>query len=321
MVVLMLAACGGGLSPDDYNAAYQSAYCDYAVRCRESSEKADCLATFPNRPTPIDSFQLAGLHAGTIQWNTDAARACIDAVRETSCRRDDVPAPVCAGVMTGTVAVGGACDPNISEMCDGGFCGEAGDASCTVDACCAGTCRALPTPQPIGASCMVAPCVEEAYCAPMAVCAPRLGVGEDCSANIGGCVAGTDCNDRGGAETCTVLPDTGETCYGDLPCGNLSDECQANVCAPRPVAGDACDPRYGCVGDSTCRDGLCVHVIPPAPGAPCDTDDECAYPQLCASGYCARDLADGAACIRGIECESTFCDATSRQCVTPACYQ
>lgn len=155
------------------------------------------------------------------------------------------PAPQAGEPCTNHCATGSVCraDPSGGKTCQppvpiGSACVE---RVCVRGAYCeSGTCTALPGPgEPCANGYSCDP--QTAYCptdASTPVCAPRRGLGEDCTASLGACIV-------------------------DLRCSCSDADCTTRHCAETIELGDACsaaDPNRLCRPGTECRDGACAPV-------------------------------------------------------------
>jgi hypothetical protein len=282
-LALGAASCGGSIAGgpvalEDFARELLDAMCTVAVACEEMPDRATCLASRP--VLNFDTFATleAGVAAGTVTYDGQAARACIDVFKRfASCKATQTGDPqvtlaVCDRVFLGTVPTGGACF--VSEECaDRGFCAR---VNCTTPGCCAGTCLARPAPIAAGGDCsnLVADqdCVAGTVC-DSGTCTAPLGPGAAC-APFDYCVLPYECRNIDPATnmgTCTPPPESGQPCgTGDVAsvCNDERDTCDdvAHVCRRRIPVGGAC--TFRCVYYAECDGTTCVQR--PGLGASCN---------------------------------------------------
>jgi len=318
--VLLLQACegganGGDVAYDELPAAQVDALCDYMVHCGIAASTALCADVWDEllRPDPDLDAAVAG---GSVKYDEDAAKACLEAIRGGACSSGfftGEPPAACDDVFQGTVADGGACW--IDEQCVSGECQSDG----CPDACCEGACVAATPDAAIGQPCGQG-CVEGAYCDVNDVCAALKQSGAACD---GGdeCVAGLNCL----AGTCQTGPGKDEPCL-EFQCAlPLACDPGTLTCKPLPGEGDACLPAAGnCLIGLTCSEATMTCTKPGGVGSACSgglIGSGCAGAAYCeiadgaTSGTCVALKADGAACNDGGECQSGDC--TDMLCATP----
>jgi hypothetical protein len=237
----------GSIALADFGAAFDAAYCAPLVPCGVYTSLAACEAAIHFGGTTQIVTASTDVQAGTITYDAAAAGACIAAL-PTDCTAIEpfvdttmplsplnllAVTPACAGVFTGRLAAGAACQLSWECPPSAGSCSNAG-ASCAGTACCVGICMdgAIPPPYPLGTNCEIAYCLLPGFC--------------------------------GSSMTCAVLPGEGESCSGDL-CGRLDDYCQrpasggtTGICTKRIPIGQTCPmPSIGqndpCVLDGGCE--------------------------------------------------------------------
>jgi hypothetical protein len=305
LLVAALAACGGGSGLDvhDYFARLHEARCRGQVACKEYPDLASCLATSWD---PLASRQhdavAAGVDAGKIHFNADAAQRCLDGLPAVCQLTGDQPSPVeaaCLEAFTGAVPEGSPCF--LDEECVEGSAGACvPPASCPANTCCAGTCAGVVVLQtPIGAACSspnYRECVVGAYCETTNLCTAALPAGAACpSARPGICATGYCFNN-----VCVTPAASGATCdpaNSGVACSDFAEVCdpQRLKCIPLRAVGETCSRQSqvaACVTLAICGSaGTCV-----ARGKPGDACDP-TVSQACL---------DGAAC-----------DTATKTCMVP----
>ena len=308
--------------PDGYVDAFHGALvevaCRAVVECPESrtnvfpwygkfTDRASCerffLVEYPEL-LPFVGVEEA-IAQGRILVDADAERDCVAALRASAaslpaCASSQVlDASACDGVLTGTVAPGGAC--HVSEAC-------AGDARCDRSPC-PGAIRTQPPGYEEGC---YAECGADGAC----------GAGEECRQFNGGAISiclrtdGTsppDPSDRCGGvcvanlDRCAADPCVdGESCRQDRQTGEFA-------CRPKLGEGDACtfgddctrdSSRVGCVEES----GVCTRYGTVPVGGFCDEFDAYCEPHLRCTGpgeTCAP-LPDPPSLTEGEDCSNAF---------------
>lgn len=298
--MLALVACGGGsIAVEDLPAEVKDARCDNLVKCEGIADRATCNAAITLDTSTVSPIQ-AGIKNGTIKYNADKAGDCVDQISGQSCAFDGFHNDsACDGILTGTVATGGACV--ISEQCaNHGDCTPT-DGNCDPDtACCAGTCMGGSIESALGG-----PCDDELHvCATAAYCKPGTGSGPGtCTALVAG--EGTACDDiqacvnplycnlnfQTGVGACKKPAASNAACVrADLiACADQRDYCNATslTCVRRVAVGAACmSGSMPCVGYASCIAGTCVADI--AAGGACvvDSGADCAGNLMCTAGTC-----------------------------------
>ncbi|WP_156041042.1 hypothetical protein [Chondromyces apiculatus] len=254
-----------------FAAEYTSASCELAARCGQMPDLDTCLR--------LDhaSGELLQLMAsavfGDVTYDADAARACVDALRNQSC--DTLLAAqrsvesACAGVLTGAAAVDEPC--LVAGECAGDSVCDRSGCEGNGDPCCLGKCAAAPAAVAIGGACGELPCVDEAYCEitgeveegvpPVGTCEARRDNGENCSAS-NACKDGQRCDLSTGQGRCYILSPEGEQCNATLDVACLASDnwCDpaANTCVKLPSPGQACTPNGRCIGHAYCAEGTCL---------------------------------------------------------------
>jgi hypothetical protein len=290
-----LAGCGGGsaIPIDDLATSVRAANCRAAAACGDAPSQATCEASISLTRDPDLNAVVAAVRRGTVVYDGDAARQCVDGLGQGCVAALGAP-PSCAEAFHGTVAPGGACQ--VSYECISSVC----DAPC-VSGCCVGVCAAGTAKVSAGGACASGggSCVDGAFCkggqcvadlAIGATCAPDDVCQQPalCSATTGGtgvCTAGAD---RAGAcafirnYPCLSREDycdpTTLVCLQSKPVGAAcsGSECVAfasclnGICTAHPTLGQACDAIGGlsCLGDVACVGGVCVAAAPQDPCTP-----------------------------------------------------
>jgi hypothetical protein len=134
------------------------------------------------------------------------------------------------------------------------------------------------------------------------VCAPALGVGDDCD-DVHFCGFGLVCDGqkcaRQSPEGGACGPQAASVCQGPFVCVE-------GRCTKRLLAGAACTDPFQCDGDLRCIDGVCGESL--GAGAPCkDGDYTCGTGLDCIAGKCATVRAGGESCTTDSECQSYNC--------------
>lgn len=285
---------------DGFLASYAKAVCETSERCWSSLAEGyesfgqSCAEVWEVRLKQGAFSNLAAAIAdGRIEYDADAAQACLDAIGALSCE-DDL-------------------DVNLGDDCEGAFVGslEAG-ADCTLDVECGAGLQCV-----VGASCP-------------GTCGPRVPLGGACTRE-NRCEAGlaclTDAQEQG---TCIVLSRPGESCSSPRSCPTFytcldldsSDPESTGTCEPRdqlfsakldePCAfggapGRLCEPGLVCsYGDEAgSLTGVCRELVGSGEGCtlalpePCPDGEYCRISDLKATplaGVCSKRPELGDAC-------------------------
>jgi len=125
--------------------------------------------------------------------------------------------------------------------------------------------------------------------------APRVGVGQDCTANE--CIGELYCNP--GTRLCAQFPTSGQSCQYSYVC-DAQDYCDSNthICTPRLDLGDACGSDAGHMQTCGCVNGLYCNPLmtPPTCAAFPKLGEPCAVDPVTHKAYGALFCADGLRC-------------------------
>lgn len=280
---------------EEFFPAAEEAYCDWAVSCNQFGGVNRCKNVM-HLETRLSMRRLSGVGSGDgvtlaylqdavdvgrIEFDADAAVACLDYVRARTC---DLPEyhtwteeelagqAACEAVLRGRMGKNGPCAQAI-ECAEEAVCGF--DPMC-VDMCCPGACRVLAAP---------------------------IAEGEPCPTNPNSqCEAGTGClidSDTFLPTVCTKLAEVGQSCewIGCDAEGTCEYDGNNFSCLPLGDVGQACD--Y----EGQCRAGLV-----------------CARDENFDNGECFAPAGEGEPCKSGVSqtCRrvDNVCDAASETCVT-----
>ncbi len=308
VAVVVLAGCSGGIAAPDYARELHDAQCEQRVRCGLFPDTASCDPYFP---VASEAGLLAAIDRGASRYDADQAEQCVNELRNTPCDLTTMegralPA-ACARVVTGTGAMGAACFSN----------GECSSGACQIPSCgttcCSGTCIAATPPGQAGEPCASRPCAAGLACDNTKTCVALFAAGAPCTLGTQ-CAYGLGC--AGTPGTCKPLPKLGEACPDDL-CAELGASCDATAtCAPLGLTGAACTTARDCSPYFTCAAPSCAPN--PALGEPCT--GLCRDGSWCdsATGACTAPQADGATCVTGLQCSSSYCDAAQAPAVCAA---
>lgn len=318
-----LAACGGsaGIAVEDLDDEFAAAMCDYLVGCGIFETQADCRANLSYEG--IDPDLIAGVDNGSIDYDSGAAKDCLDSISGWDCASlfgNDDGNESCDNTFTGTIADGAGCF--LDEQCVSARCVEPDGCA---DACCEGTCGPEVADAAIGGDCAEADCVAGAYCDDQDVCAARSAQGETC-AWAGECQSGLVCA-SGEVGTCESPPVAGDPCLGEGCGGVLGLTCDfsTTTCQPVLYEGDACD-----IENDLCSRAylLCEpesSTCAPFPGVgescaafQCGLGAYCDYDFELGQGTCVVRGGDGAACEGDWQCLDENCDGEPGTCKAPA---
>lgn len=297
-LLVAVAACGSSdpIDVDGWEELHRRAYCERRVRCGAALDVDSCMEASP----PFHAGQdAAGVHAGRMRFDADAAAACLAEYERGACDAEIQ----CLGVFTGLVADGGTC---YGRDCATGYCDAFG-----VDTCMAGTCQAL---APLGASCAGAVCVAGAWCDFNDLCVPPSSLGGGCDVfSFNSCAAGLLCDPS--TLQCVRPAAHGAPCTVGT-CHTLGDQCIDGTCQATPGLGGACGAEVQCQDPLVCAGGVCVA---PAPiGASCTVAAfNCEPGSFCSdASVCEAWRADGMPCGSYLECDSGYCDQST---ASPVC--
>jgi hypothetical protein len=276
---------GNSIKLADVAAVSTAKICEYSVRCGRFPDQATCVAA---NTSDVGQF-LADVQAGKLLYDGAAAATCYKGFATLSCAYSDPTPypPVCDSVVKGTIMPGGVCSNDsvcVSQSCAQGNC----DPTAT---CCAGTCRALTGPAPIGAPCDSAPCGPDGYCDVTSVCAARAAAGRPCN-DFDGCVAGLGCamDTATMSGVCAIFPAHGQTCNpAALPCDLPTDYCDpaTTKCTTRVPPGGPCQTSDECPSYAMCDAGTGTCMTLSGPGQACTQDFDCLGFLTCPNGVCA----------------------------------
>jgi hypothetical protein len=213
LVLLLVAACGGDGSSaattlDELGPQLSQAECTKAFRCCTQDQlsalfqSAMTLTTTAQCEQYVDTLlsgiaipkYMASVTAGRLQYDADAAGACVNAIGGQSCTDFDMTRSPstpggCATFLKPLVAIGGACSQTYE--CINGYCKGAVTMPTPMD----GTCTALPA------------------------------MGQPCTAL---CATGLYCDQSTGS--CQMLKADGTTCTVGIEC--RSGACPTGQCGP-----------------------------------------------------------------------------------------
>ncbi|MDF1564424.1 MAG: Dickkopf N-terminal cysteine-rich domain-containing protein [Deltaproteobacteria bacterium] len=281
----------------------------------------------------------AAIDRGTLAYDGDKMRECIDAMSAAGCEAigSDEPPAACEQAMAGNVAPEGTC--YIDEEC-------AGDAFCSQDMACPGMCESYLPAQAdctMGGRCTGSTTCVGGVCTPLAQAGqpcggeahPYCANGLDCEGeswpNPGTCVAQPTPTLAGADQACD--PEARQLCQAGLSCsliGLEGGEIPIWECKPGVASGatcnyglpDPCPSTEYCAGqiDPSNLTGTCT-ALPGENAACADTfmGEGCQPGLECVDGICFRSKRIGESCSGEWECVSGFCAETSMQCAVPEC--
>ncbi|MEZ4380885.1 MAG: Dickkopf N-terminal cysteine-rich domain-containing protein [Nannocystaceae bacterium] len=315
---LVLPACNNEIPYEDVDDEQVDAICDYLVGCGIAASTELCVDAYrgvldndPNLDAAVDN--------GSVVYDGEAAKQCLDSIRESTCSGDifgaDADTDACDQVFTGTVDNGGACW--FSEQCVSGSC-DLGDC---VEACCEGTCIATPPDVGVGEDCTgAANCVSGSYCDfNSGLCAAAIGDGGTCGSDY---ECATDLYCLGGV--CKASLPEGASCIeGECGAFLLGCDVDTDTCQKFRKEGEACNPLASlCAFGLRCDEVTSKCAPPGGVGTPCGfSGTSCANGTFCdfEVGTCQATKASGAACVLDSECQSLYCDDTCK--AEPICVQ
>lgn len=274
-------------------------HCDYLLRCGFYADRTLC-----ERALTFNLAEALGPHiaAGAVHYDPAAAYACVAGIRSGSCYFYD-PAPpsptICRQVFQGATANDAPCA--IDSQCLSGRCAPSVD--CPPDACCPGTCLALPAPKIVAEG---QPCTSESEnlgCGDGMTCwltlqdehpftcVRRLGLGEICDELP--CQRELFClPSTTGPATCVHYPRRGEACSDALGvCAFRDDYCDKTTytCVPLGAVSTACQSDSTCARSNFC-DMSATHTCKPrkGPGEACEGTRQCLGFLDCIGGTCTK---------------------------------
>ena len=313
-----LVGCGadnrGPLTVDQLASAETSAYCDILVRCHLVDDYATCR-TLDLGPS-VDPSVVAAVHAGTVLFNADKARACVTGIESWTCDRTVAfksrwTPPECSEIFGGTIGAMGTCA--IGAECASQVC----NLTTCPTTCCQGTCigAAPPVHPRLGDPCAGASSCANSYCDPnFLTCLALLPVGAACMTTTQ-CAEGLTCSG-----TCQESLALGAACSG--LCGDLGAYCSptTSTCVAVGLSGAHCTTTAQCSALYTCN-GTGTCALRPRLGDACTGTSSCIDHSFCdaTTTVCASPKADGQSCMVARECSSNHCDSAGTQtCTTPA---
>ena len=285
----IVGAIGCGPSSwDDFRNQLGDRVCAQAVRCGAlpaSEQKIACPVPWDvlGKIGPMNGLDVAGeIKAGRMQFNSDGAQDCLDAVGGSPCDPSALEARIalrCHHVIAPNVAGGGVCRG--SGECVGGTCGSAFNG-------CPSICTSYPPPG--------------------TACDPQ-GFGTTCDPTVQYCGQPHPGGFDGGVPEATVClrhKQRGDACDVDEEC-SFGLVCTAKTCGdlPHQQKGDLCTAAGTlCAEDVYCdTTGHCVDVK--GKDQPCDAANACKKGFACLGlktmpsltpGVCSPWLDVGQAC-------------------------
>lgn len=318
VLVFVLAGCGGGLTIEEYPAAFRDAYCKYLTRCGSFPDVSTCERANIGIRLTIDPSSKAEIDMGKVIFDGSLAQDCLDAFGSQTCDTTDedgrsfFPAK-CRDIAKGTVGSGGACADSSeckSQMCNVPACNMA---------CCQGTCMGDSVPPLGGAGDMCSTsssCAVGFYCNfTTQMCAELLAAGATCT-STDDCAYGLGCAGAAGMRTCKTLPKLGEACP-DGVCRDAGNFCNsAGQCAKIGLANSTCDGMtvQQCSSYYPCDTNAMKCTAAPALGEPCTGrcfDDDAFCDNGSAAPTCVTRHPDGGTCTSNSQCENNNCDTGS----------
>jgi hypothetical protein len=326
VLLVVSAALTGACGPDEISLeelprSYSDAVCDWAINCGEFEEgDLDFCAKTIGVEAYITSWVLTAdvrraIETGSVSYDAEAALECVEAFRGSSCVESSLDSifagAACEGVFSGSIEIGSLCWTDL--QCQSQFCDT--DYWACDQACCAGTCAALPNAV-LGQPCPGGFCVDASICDyETETCVPKQWVGGACVDSYE-CSAGLAClghTDR----ACANPRNSGEGCVGG-ECGRMGLICDSTIdrCVEVQRAGDICNPDVDLCGwGLSCNPGTNTCQIVGGIGAKCRDDYDCGdWTLYCDGDYslegtCRQSKADGAACVDNWECQGSSCVA------------
>ena len=298
----------GPVAIEALRAEFESANCEWQVRCGGTPDKATCKIV-DGADYPLVQL-IADAGKGKAKYDGQAGRTWVEAVRNQACEIGDAVQKALKAawepVFTGTVAAGKSC--LLDDECAGkSVCDKPG---CGDTECCAGSCAPAPAPAAEGQ-----PCDVTTACPDGTFCGVEDGSGGTGNGGAGG--GGT------GMTICKAKADNGQPCTDQVGCedGQLCDVDGSHKCYKLSPDGQPCNPslRFSCLSyDHWCDPaaGKCVEL--PGAGAPCaPTGEYCKHFAVCDSGTCKARPLDGQPCGGPGTCLGDLrCDMNTSVCKT-----
>ena len=337
---IYMLSLGAGLlactpSIEDYPAELEEAFCAWQHACHQYERPGECIEANALESDPDYTYLAAAVVQGNVEYDRDAAAACLDAIRERSCTFEDDAKSVCDGVFHGRIGRNGPC-LSTAECAGNAVCGF--EPNCA-DMCCVGACRVFADPVKIGEPCSFGGvgCEEDAFCAndPITfiptVCTARVEAGgdcslgqpcvdtaacdgsecrkielrapgEQCSGEFIACEEPGVCSGFEGAEppVCVVAAELGAPCDFDIPCIRFDTFCDENskLCTLLPGPGQGCF-QFSCLPYAECESESNFDVDMANTGARC-------VARLGAGEACAED-GSGVGCLGALDCIDGTC--------------
>lgn len=300
-----------------------AAVCD-SLRATLADAFAGCLEATPAYVATLPTTHGVMVNCEQIVEAVDKGRATYDASRGAACvgalqelagsgcaalsANLETPA-ACQGVVTGTVASGGACYNSVDCI----------RGTCDTSQACPGTCKAYLTANQACGTGVAGACAPSLTCDPAtSTCQAPSPAGGPCP-----CQEGTYCD--GSTRTCAALPTRG-ACAPGMECAPgfrcVSASCQAiqgvgGACAPSATGSTVCTP-FG----TSCDPGTHRCAAWRTSGSNCSISTggrgshpaTCMPPDVCVLGQCLAPLASGVICSlgEGAPCrEGLYCDSLS----------
>jgi hypothetical protein len=282
----LLAACT--TTVDEYPRELEEAICDWQTSCHLFERSDDCIAALTIEHDPRFEYLRTAVDAGRIEFDSDAAARCFDAIRGRGCEdRYPEEEPACAGVLRGRMGRNGPCMDS-TECAGDAICGF--DPSCS-EQCCVGACRVLAAPLALGEPCggSSTPCVEEGFCdnsSATPTCVARVKAGGDCSlgqsCDESSSCDGSKCRARKMVKAGERCDEPGVRCTEPAIC--VYEGGDASHCRIAPQLGAPCDPEgIACARfDTRCDEASKLCTLLPSAGAGC-TNFDCAEYATCQS--------------------------------------
>lgn len=228
--------------------------------------------------------------AGRLVYDPIAAEACA-ALSVGDC--DDIEAfafgfsggmagflqgSACEGVLTGTVALDGACQSDSTH-----YASECANGFCSKDAC-PGTCVPYSA---AGKACdgITTACdPATSFCNPNKKCQAYAPRGQACSGVLP-CSPDDRCHipPNSGGGTCVEVVKLGETCDDALDQCAKGSVCYAQKCVDQVPLNAKCTTNQMCPADAVCG-GTCLQALPLE--ADCTPSDTCILGSACVAGKC-----------------------------------
>lgn len=291
-----------GLSADDFCELLTVRARQWLRDCRNLANAEDWWGTIN-----IDQFCESGrdaIAAGRLEYDAVQAKECaamsvglcgnVEALAYGT-RPQQLKSDVCAGVVTGTVALGDECHPDSTNYAD-----ECAEGYCAPTAC-PSTCTAYAEEDDDcdGVATLCDP--STLFCNAQSKCQPFLEPGSPCPAR-NECGPGAECVVDEQNSACTTLVAVGQPCEPTDVCADGA-VCADGECRAKVALGDACRSYLNCPEGAFCS-ATCIEYF--ALNEDC-TIGPCGEGLVCVDQVCVAQgqVDDDCPCEVGLWCDET----------------